>query len=145
MHDTLQYHIYVRRKFHSSVACYKFTTYCTQIHKHLYSEGARHGLSCCIYIRTKFALLSASLNDKLYSRHFSSCFFNSWVHSVQQAKTMRQREANVCSSTKNVIDFQEHQCSLPLFYDFVVSSHPKPTIFSLHSQKYTTSTNFNVV
>jgi hypothetical protein len=100
VHDTLQYHIYVRRKFHSSVACYKFTTYCTQIHKHLYSEGARHGLSCCIYIRTKFALLSASLNDKLYSKHFPSCFFNSWVQGVQQVKTKRQREANGSSATK---------------------------------------------
>lgn len=100
MHDTWQYHIHVRRKFHSSVACYKFTTYCTQIHKHRYSEGARHGLSYCIYIPTKFALLSASLNDKLYSTHFPSCFFNSWVRGIQQAKTMRQREANGCSATK---------------------------------------------
>lgn len=103
MHDTLQYHIYVRRKFHGSVACYKFTTYCTQIQKHLYSESTRHGLSCCIYIRTKFALLSASLNDKLYSRHFPSCFFNSWVRGVQQAKTMRQREANGSSATKKKV------------------------------------------
>lgn len=106
MHETLQYHIYVRRKFHRSVACYKFTTYCSQIHKHLYSEGASHGLSYCIYIRTKFALLSASLNDMLYARHFPSCFFNSWIPGVQQTKTMRQREANGCSATKKkVFDF----------------------------------------
>ena len=100
MHDTLQYHIYVRRKFHSSVACYKFTTYCTQIHEHRYSEGAKHDLSYCIYIPTMFPLLSAYLNDKLYSRHFLSCFFNSSVWGLQQAKTMRQREANGCSATK---------------------------------------------
>ena len=147
MHDTWQYHIHVRRKFHSSVACYKFTTYCTQIHKHRYSEGARHGLSYCIYIPTKFALLSASLNDKLYSTHFPSCFFNSWVRGIQQAKTMRQREANGCSATKKKIFFyfQEHQCILPRLYDSAVSSHPKPTNFILHSQMYTTSTNSNVV
>jgi hypothetical protein len=93
--DTSQCHIYVRRKCYRSVACYKFTTYCTQIHKHLYSEGERYCLSYCIYIRTKFALPSASLNDKLYSRHFPSCFSNFWVRSIQQAKTIRQREANL--------------------------------------------------
>lgn len=117
--DTLQYHIYVRRKFHSSVACYKFTTYCTQIHKHPYSEGARHDLSYCIYIPTKFALLSASLNDKLYSRHFLSCFFNSWVRGLQQAKTMRQREVNGYSATKKFFfDFQEKTMLIATFVRF---------------------------
>jgi hypothetical protein len=109
VHDTLQYHIYVRRKFHRSVACYKFTTYCTQIHKHLYSEGASHGFSCCIYIRIKFALLSASLGGKLYSRHFPSCFFNSWVRGFQQTRTMRGREASVWLATKKkFLNFQEY-------------------------------------
>lgn len=46
---------------------------------------------------------------------------------------------------KMFLDFQEHQCSLPHLYDSAVSSHPKTTNFSLHSQKHTTSTIFNVV
>ena len=145
MHDTLQYHMYVRRKFHSSVACNKFTTYCTQIHKHLYSEGARRGLCYCIYSHTKFALLSPSLNDKLYSRHFPSCFFNSWVRSVQQAKTTRQREANGCSATKKISSIFKntsahyHVCTIML-------SAPIPSQqTSVYTPKNVTSTNFNVV